>query len=156
VTEDEIIEFATGLPGVVTTTADEASGAPESAWGDSFFFYDPDGDTEPDKRWPFATIVVSDYPGFDESSQLSRPGVFRLNINVGRTAFEELFGYSPAAHAVRPNEFDNAALDQLLPHPSYAAQAWVSILNPDRLSPRAKGLLTQAHERAAKRHRPRR
>ena len=68
-TEDEISEFVTGLPGVVKTTASAANGAPESAWGDSFFFYDPDGETEPDKRWPFATIVVSDYPGFDMSSK---------------------------------------------------------------------------------------
>jgi len=152
-TEDEIIQFVSDLPGVVTTTANEASGAPESAWGDSFFFYDPDGDTDPTNRWPFATIVVSDYPGFDESSQLNRPGVFRLNINVGRTGIEELFGFPPAAHAGHANDFDNAALDRLIPHPVYAAQAWVSILNPNQSAAQAKAVLQQAHSRAAGRHR---
>jgi hypothetical protein len=153
-TEDEIIQFVTGLPGVVTTTASEADGAPESAWGDSFFFYDPDGTTEPDNRWPFATIVVSDYQGFDESSQLNRPGVFRLNVNVGRSAFEELLGFTPAANAGHTDEFDNAALDRLIPHPVYAAQAWVSILNPNQTASQAKDVLVQAHSRASGRHRP--
>jgi hypothetical protein len=153
-TEDEIIEFVAGLPGVVMTTATEAGGAPESAWGDSFFFYDPDGTTEPDKRWPFATIVVSDYPGFDESSELHRPGVIRLNISVGRTAFTTLLGYSPAAHAGHADEFDYGALDLLTPHPVYAVQGWVSILNPERNGPQVKALLTQAYARAAGQHRP--
>ena len=154
-TEGDVIQFVAGLAGVVTTTADEANGAPESAWGDSFFFYDPDGNTEPDNRWPFATIVVSDYPGFDESSKLHRPGVFRLNIDVGRAAFAQLLGYPPAAHADHADEFDYAALDRLLPHPAYATQAWVSILNPDQTRSQAQALLTQAHARAAARHRPR-
>ncbi len=46
--------------------------------------------------------------------------------------------------------------DQLLPHPAYAAQAWVSILNPsETTSAQARSLLTEAHTRAGKRHRPR-
>ena len=40
-TEAEIIEFTGGLPGVTVVTASEAGGAPEVAWGDSFFYYDP-------------------------------------------------------------------------------------------------------------------
>jgi hypothetical protein len=155
VTPDEIIQFVTGLPGVTTVTAGEANGAPESAWGDSFFFYDPDGDTDPAKRLPFATIVVSDYEGFDSSSKLNRPGVFRLNINVGRTVFTELLGYSPAAHAGHADDFDYATFDRLLPHPVYAAQGWVSILNPDQIAGQARALLTGAHLRAVERHRPR-
>ncbi|MET0865092.1 MAG: DUF6194 family protein [Nakamurella sp.] len=154
-TEEEIIHFVGGLPGVITVTASEADGSPESAWGDSFFFYDPDGSTQPDNRFPFATIVVSDYEGFDTSSKLNRPGVFRLNINVGRTAFQELIGYSPAAHAQHSEEFDYAALDRLIPHPAYATQAWVSILNPEQSGSKARALLEQAHARAAARHRPR-
>jgi hypothetical protein len=44
-----------------------ASGAPEVAWGDSFFFYDPDGDAPTDRRMPFATIVTNDYDGNDKT-----------------------------------------------------------------------------------------
>jgi hypothetical protein len=79
VTQDEIIQFAAALPGVAVETASQASGAPEVAWGDSFIYYDQPGqDTPPDRRFPFATIVIKDYPGWDEFSDLSRDGVFRL------------------------------------------------------------------------------
>ena len=153
-TEDEIIQFTAGLPGVVVLTASEAGGAPESAWGDSFFFYDPAEDIPADKRFPFATIVVSDYDGFDTSSNLNRPDVFRLNINVGRSLFQELLGYPPAAQPEHAHKYDYAALDQLLPHPAYAVQAWVSILNPDDNSSQARSLLKKAHARAVSRYRP--
>lgn len=41
--EHEVVRFVSRLPGVVAVTASEASGAPEVAWGDSFFSYDPQG-----------------------------------------------------------------------------------------------------------------
>jgi len=154
VTEDDIITFMTDLPGVVVMTASEADGSPESAWGDSFFYYDPDRDVKFDQSFPFATIVVSDYDGFDTLSNLSRANVVRLNINVGRARFQELLGFPPAAHGDHHEEFDYAAADVLLPHPVYATQSWVSIVNPDRLDGRARGLLIEAQERAARRHRP--
>ncbi len=154
-TEEEIIEFAGGLPGVDVLTASEGNGAPEVAWGHSFFYYDPDRDIPADKRFPFATIVTSDYPGFDEASKLDRNGVFRVNINVGRRRFEQLFGYSPARHAEHEAGFDYTAIDVVIPHPVYAKQAWASILNPgDVAGGQAKTLLTEAHGRAATRHRP--
>jgi len=37
-TQEDLIEFATGLPSVVVQTAREGDGSPEVAWGDSFFF----------------------------------------------------------------------------------------------------------------------
>jgi hypothetical protein len=148
-TQEEIIAFVTGLPGVVAVTASEANGAPEVAWGDSFFFYDPDGDSPADRRMPFATIVTKDYAGFDAASELNRAGVFRLNIGVGRDALEELTGGSAG--------FDAAATDALIPHPVYAAQGWVAILNPgERTAALARALLTDAHAKAVRRYRRRR
>jgi hypothetical protein len=153
-TQDEIIAFVTGLPGTVAVTASEASGAPEVAWGDSFFSYDADGDAP--RRMPFATIVTKDYEGFDTASNLDRPDVFRLNIAVGRTAFEELIGYPSAAHADRSAHADYTVIDTLIPHPAYATQAWVAILNPgEATAALARSLLTDAHGRAAQRHRRR-
>jgi hypothetical protein len=152
-TQDDIIEFVTSLPGVVAVTASEANGAPEVSWGDSFFFYDPDGAPK-NRRMPFATIVTQDYDGFDTASNLNRPGVFRLNIAVGRIAFEELIGYPPAAHAGQPARLDYTAIDQLVPHPVYATQAWVAILNPgETTAALACSLLTDAHTRAVERPR---
>jgi hypothetical protein len=154
-TQDEIIAFVRGLPGAVAVTASEATGAPEVAWGDSFFFYDPD-DVPADRRMPFATIVIKDYPGFDTSSNLNRPGVFRLNIGVGPKAFEELLGYPPASHADRSASIDDTAIDTLIPHPIYAAQAWAAILNPgEKTATQARALITDAHARAVQRHRRR-
>ena len=70
---DELTDFLSSLDGVVVVTASQESGVPEVAWGDSFFYYDPEG-SEANQRLPFATLVVSDYPGFDTSSQLDREG----------------------------------------------------------------------------------
>ena len=156
-TQDDLIEFAHGLPGVFVQTASEGDGSPEVAWGDSFFFYDPDNSPD-DRRMPFTTIVTKDYDGFDEASDLNRPGVFRLNISVGRTAFEELIGYPAPEHAAQAEtgRFDYTAFDQLFPHPTYAAQAWVSIINPgERTCDLARSLITSAHAQAAERHRRR-
>jgi hypothetical protein len=52
-TADEITAFVEGLPGVSTVVADKAGGAPEVAWGDSFFSYEQ-------AKMPFATIVTKD------------------------------------------------------------------------------------------------
>lgn len=151
--ENDVIEFVTGLPGVVAVTAGEDNGAPQAAWGDSFFYYDPDDDPA-NRKWPFATIVVKDYEGFDTASDLNRPGVFRVNIGVGRAVFEELLGYPPAAHADHHQALDYRVLDRLLPHPVYAAQSWVCVLNPgEATAARVRDLLTGAHARAAARHR---
>lgn len=151
-TEDELIEYGRTLPGVVVDTVGEGSGAPEIAWGDSFFYFDPEDDPQ-NRLHPFATIVTKDYTGFDEASDLDRPGVFRLNIAVGRAAFLDLLGYAPPQHAEHAGEFDYTQLDELLPHPVYAAQGWVSILNPGEWTlETAKGLIADARDLAAKRH----
>ncbi len=139
-----IIAFVTEtLPGAVVNTASEASGAPEIAWGDTFVF------AGPNERMPFATIVIKDYPGFDTESDLDRPGVFRLNIAVGKARFTELVGYPPAEHAAHSAEFDYTVFDRLVPHPVYAIQAWVSIVNPGPdTTGQAASLLIDAHKRA--------
>jgi uncharacterized protein DUF6194 len=155
VTEEDLVHALTDLPGVVAVIASQANGAPEVSWGDSFFFYDPEGDAA-NHRMPFATIVTKDYDGFDTASDLNRPGVFRLNIAVGRAAFEELVGYPPSAHAARSARFDYTAIDELVPHPVYAVQSWVAILNPGEATAALAGsLLTDAHARAVQRHRRR-
>ncbi|HEY3750848.1 MAG TPA: DUF6194 family protein [Pseudonocardiaceae bacterium] len=153
-TEEDIITLAAGLPGVATVTASEAGGAPEMAWGDSFFYYDPEDD-EANRQMPFATIVTNDYDGFDTASKLNRPGVFRLNIAVGRSVFQAVLGYPPAAHAEHHGDIDYTAVDHVLPHPVYATQGWMSVLNPGAVTEeQVRTLLTGAHARAVARHRP--
>jgi Family of unknown function (DUF6194) len=151
-TEDEIIGFVRSLPGAAVVTVGKDAEGPEAARGDSFFFHDPHGDDPDARRFPFATLVTHDYPGFDTASQLDRPGVFRLNIAVGRKLFGELLGHGPeTAPADAP---DHTAGDRILPHPVYAAQGWVCVLNPAQATAgRARDLLAAAHDRARRRHR---
>ena len=138
------------LPGVERQIASKEDGAPEIAWGDHFYFYDPDRVLEPTKKFPFATIVIKDYPGFDEASNLDRPGVYRLNIGVSRATFDRLFE-SRASH-------DFTQLDHLMPHPVYAKNHWVSVLNPsqqtlDSVQPllvEAQGIAKARYERAGR------
>jgi hypothetical protein len=97
-----------------------------------------------EKHWPnFATIVTTDEHDEGTPSDLARPGVFRLNIGVGRATFERLVGAMGAP--------DHAALDRLLPHPVYAKQLWISILNPSDATFRdvVLPLIAEAHDRLA-------
>jgi len=105
-----------------------------------------------DKHWPnFATIVWTD--DFDEGapSKLFRPGVYRVNIGLDKAAFQRLVGGVP--------DPDYATFDQVLPHPVYAKQRWVSILNPSRGTVRdiVLPLIAESHDRlVAQRERQRR
>src|SRR5438270_2443479 len=99
----------TTFAGVDVVVASKENGAPEVAWGDSFFIYDPDRNLPEPKRFPFATIVTQDYGEFDNASNLNRPGVFRLNIGVSKETFATLFGAE--------GEYDFTQLDRLMPHP---------------------------------------
>ncbi|HET8740622.1 MAG TPA: DUF6194 family protein [Acidimicrobiia bacterium] len=145
-TPEEIVEFVTGLGGTIVVVASEENGDPEMAWGDTFFFYDPDGITVPERRLPFATIVTGNYPGFDEASDLDRDGVFRVNMWVGRETCDQ---YAPR----NGTDIDYAVLDQVIPHPIYAKQSWLSVLNPGEATDGiVKELLTETHDRARARY----
>jgi len=129
---------------------------PEIARGDTFFIYDPDRDLEPKYQFPFATIVTKDYGDFDRASDIDRPGVFRLNIGVGKETYRSLFGAPPSPPG--PAGFvdtghDFTALDQVMPHPVYASQSWVCVLNPsDATFEAVRPLLAEAYDLAVKRY----
>ena len=156
---DAVLHVVTGLdaatvaslirarPDVDELVASEENGAPEAAWGDRFFFVGPD------RRQPFASIVERDVPGFDEESQLDRPGVFRLNVELGRTEFERRFGFAPKDFEEHRGEFDFARADRLVPHPGYALYGWASIVSPGpQMLPEIDRLVTHARARAVDRH----
>nr|WP_296065577.1 DUF6194 family protein [uncultured Actinoplanes sp.] len=135
------------LPGVDQLVASEENGAPQGSWGDRFFYVGPD------RRRPFATIVEHDVPGFDEDSRLNRPGVFRLNVELGRTEFARRFGFEPARFEEHRGEFDFARTDRLVPHPGYALHGWASVVVPGpHLRDDLDALLAHAHARAVDRH----
>lgn len=153
-----ITKFITDtFPGVEALVGSQAAGSPEIAWGDSFFMYDPDQKLEPNRKFPFATIVTKDYGDFDNASNLNRPGVYRLNIGVSKETYRSLFG--PPPRAPNPGStiatgHDFTALDQILPHPMYAAQSWVSILNPSEVTfqSQVQSLLADAYNQVARKY----
>jgi hypothetical protein len=149
--QDSIIRY------IVDTFAgvEVVTGTDGIAAGDTFFMYDPDRKLDPKQKFPFATIVTKDYGDFDCASNLNRPGVFRLNIGVSRDTYRSLFGPQPsppAAGGVVDTGHDFTALDRLLPHPVYAPQSWVCVLNPSAETfETVQPLLAEAYERAVKR-----
>ena len=162
-------EIAARFADVEVMVASAEGGAPAIAWGDSFFYVNPGHAALPEGAFPFATIVTKDYTGFDEASQLNRPGIFRLNIGLSRDTYHRLFPDADAdananadgatdapveTNATAPAGHDFTALDRLMPHPLYGPQHWVCVLNPSRATFESlQPLLSEAYQRAITRHR---
>jgi hypothetical protein len=110
----------------------------EDNFGYAFFFVGED------HRLPFVSISDSDNE-YDRVSNLDREGVFRLNIGVSKTSFDSLFPDSGAG------EIDYTVLDVFLPHPEYARQHFICILNPDAKAEATRQYILEAHSLAAAR-----
>jgi Family of unknown function (DUF6194) len=149
-TVEQIVEYISGtLRHVDVTRTSMENSPPEDAWGDVFFFYSPAGDGPADHRFPFATLVVHDYAGFDEASDLNRPGVFRLNIGITKGTFHSIFPPSKADE----REPDFSVLDKIMPHPVYGKMYWVCVLNPGpKTFNQLKPLIQEAWDIGARRH----
>lgn len=97
-----------------------------------------------EKHWPnFATIVWTDEHDEGAPSNLEREGVYRVNVGVDPATFRQLVGGM--------TDPDYAAFDQFLPHPVYAKQRWISILNPtfESVRERLMPLIEAGHDRLA-------
>jgi Family of unknown function (DUF6194) len=147
--QEAIIQYITDtFTGIELLRPTDAPGA-----GDTFIYYDPERSRDFSHRLPFATIVTKDYGDFDNTSKLNRPGVFRVNIGVGRDTFRALFGHAPGEESTASADYDFSALDKVMPHPVYAPQSYLCVLNPSPETFEAvKPLLAEAYSRAASQH----
>ena len=128
--QSQVEEFVMGLDNVQQ----------EENFEYKFFFV---GD---DHRLPFVTIGWADNE-FDNGSRLDREGVFRINIGVSRQTYASLVGNSNA------DVVDYSTLDVFLPHPHYAKQNFVCILNPTGENIAiTKRLILEAHSIAESRY----
>lgn len=144
---DQLVESVRSFDGVLVLAPDAASGAPEIAWGDFFFYYAPDGQV-PRNQQPYGTIVTKDYPD-DVASALDGEGRWRVNVHVGRITFHELLGVGPKEATVDPGAYDFSVTDVLLPHPVYGALGWIAVVDPgERTGETVLGLLRDAHAAA--------
>jgi hypothetical protein len=115
----------------------------QESGGNLFFFVGED------RMMPFATLVTND--DYEQVSNLSRPGVFRLNVGVGKETYRSLFG-EPSTGGVAQTGHDYTALDRLMPHPVYAPQRWMCVLNPSEATMKAmQPLLAEANAMAVAR-----
>jgi hypothetical protein len=126
------------FPGVETT----------DAFGYTFFFFGAE------RMLPFATIAHADNE-YERVSNLDRPGVYRLNIGVGRETYRSLIGPEPprlGPDGIVETGHDYTVLDQILPHPHYAPQSWICVLSPsDETLKVVQPLLAEAYDRAVAR-----
>ncbi len=128
-TQTEVEAFVVELPNVQRT----------ENFGYIFFFV---GD---DHRLPFITIANSD-SDYDNVSKLNRDGVFRINIGISRETFNNLITETNFQST------DYSVLNVFLPHPDYAKQHFVCILNPsDENVEVTKNLIVEAHSIADRR-----
>ncbi|MCB8944820.1 MAG: hypothetical protein H6658_13815 [Ardenticatenaceae bacterium] len=102
-------------------------------FGYTFFFI---GD---DQMVPFVTIAHTDNE-YETVSNLNREGVFRINIGVSRQTFNNLLGEAT------DEPIDYTVLNTILPHPDYAKQNFICILNPagENIA-QTKQLIAEAH-----------
>jgi Family of unknown function (DUF6194) len=126
------------LPGIVTT---EGS-------GDWYLFYDPEGVTVPEQRFPFCTVMTGDR--YDGASNLDRDdATYRVNLGLDKGGYEDLFGPAPrqaAGYEVIDTGFDYTATDVVMPHPFYAPLHWVCVVSPgERTSTPLGELLERAY-----------
>lgn len=116
--------------------------------GDSFFF---SGRSE-DRTSPFATVVTGDHG--ERVSELDRDGAYRLNIGLTKATYTALFGPPPRQRdgdGVLDTGFDPTVRDRLFPHPFYASQYWVCVIDPsDATFDEVRPLLAEAHEFATR------
>lgn len=132
-TETTIAQYITDtFPGVEFVTSD----------GYTFFFFGSE------RKLPFATLATADND-YDRVSNLDRPGIFRLNIGVSKQTFQSLFG----AHGSGVGECDYTVVDKLMPHPDYAPQGFLCVLNPGVATLEiVRTLLAEAYDLAVSRH----
>lgn len=110
--------------------------------GYTFFFY------RDDHMHAFATIA-SNGNEYEQISKLDRPGVYRLNIGVGRETFRSLFG----TKKINPGDYDFTILDTLLPHPDYSSQFFLCVLSPSEATfERVRPMLAEAYDIAMNRY----
>ena len=128
--QDEMIQtIRDAFPDAVVATTESAA----------FFSLD-------EEHWPnFATVVWTDEHDEGAPSNLARPGVYRVNVGADRATFERLVGSM--------SDPEYAAFDRFVPHPVYAKQRWISVVNPSHQTVK-EGLMpmiASGHDRLAAR-----
>lgn len=101
-------------------------------WGEVGLFYNPERKLK--KGIYLLTFKEKDGTN-DNSSNLNRDSIYRLNLGISKESFTHLFGSIPArpsAGEVIDMPYDFSTLDKIMPHPVYGWMSWICILNPSK------------------------
>lgn len=101
-------------------------------WGEVGLFYNPEGTLK--KGIYLLTFKERDGEN-DQSSQLNRGGLYRLNLGISQESFIKLFGRTfkrPKAGGVVLMDFDFSQIDTIMPHPVYGWMSWICVINPSQ------------------------
>lgn len=100
------------------------------SWGEKGIFYNPQNKL---KRGVYILTVKEKDGENDQSSNLNRDGIYRVNLGVRKSTFIKLFNKIPN----RPEKgktvemkYDFSSIDKIIPHPVYAWMSWICCLNP--------------------------
>lgn len=117
------------------------------SWGEQALFYNP-GNRK--KRGVYVVTIKAKDGENDNSSNLDREGVYRLNIGVPKERFQKIFTTipkRPAKGGCVDMKYDFTKKDVILPHPVYGWMGWICILNPSvEMFEQIKPFLTEAYE----------
>ncbi len=130
--------------------ANEMDGVvPQSAWGEVSYFYNPGLKL---KRGTYFATIKQKNGAHDRASDLDRAHVWRLNIGLTKSCYENLFGPPPARPpkgGVVQGPWDFQKLDTIMPHPVYGWMSWIAVLCPSQTTwERCIPLLHNAHSKA--------
>lgn len=119
---EDIIDYISGLWAYVM----------EHEW--EYFCYASKDIADRASSWifPFATIVTKDNE-YDNLSNLNRPDMFRINININKEIFDQLITVKKTTSwlgAYQNSGIDFTAVNTIFPHPIYGSMNWISIINP--------------------------
>ena len=141
---DDILEYCLDrLPDTVSV----------NSWGESGIFYNPNNIL---KRGIYVLTVKEKDGDNDNSSELNRENIYRVNIGIRKETFLALFGAVPARPpkgGIVDMPFDLTKTDKILPHPVYAWMSWICVLNPsDTTFEQLKPLIKEAYEYAKEKY----
>lgn len=125
-------------------------------WGEKAVFYNPQSTL---KKGVYVLTIKEKDGENDNSSNVNRENVFRVNIGIRKDSFKRMFCYIPSrppAGGIVNMNFDFTQFDIIMPHPVYAWMGWICVLNPssdtfDKLKPLIQESYSFAQEKFGKR-----
>ncbi len=143
-TADEILKYCLdNLEGTVLV----------DSWGERGIFYNPANKL---KRGVYILTVKEKDGENDNSSDLNRKDIYRVNLGVRKSTFKMMFGIipkRPCKGGIVDMNYDFKVTDQILPHPVYAWMGWICSLNPtEKTFSELKPYIQEAYEYAKEKY----